>query len=95
VTLLHSGSQDIAEDIRRADIVIAALGQPGFVTADMVKPGAAVVGVGISYGADGSMISDVAADVTEVAGWVTPPQGSVGALTRAMLLRNLLQIAAA
>lgn len=95
VTLLHSGSRDIAEDIRRADIVIAALGQPGFVTADMVKPGAAVVGVGISYGADGSMVSDVAADVAEVAGWVTPPQGSVGALTRAMLLRNLLQIAAA
>lgn len=95
VTLLHSGSRDIAEDVRRADIVIAALGQPGFVTADMVKPGAAVVGVGISYGTDGSMISDVAADVADVAGWVTPPQGSVGALTRAMLLRNLLQIAAA
>ena len=95
VTLLHSGSRDIAEDVRRADIVIAALGQPGFVTADMVKPGAAVVGVGISYGTDGSMISDVGADVAEVAGWVTPPQGSVGALTRAMLLRNLLQIAAA
>ena len=95
VTLLHSGSRDIAEDVRRADIVIAALGQPGFVTADMVKPGAAVVGVGISYGTDGSMVSDVAADVAEVAGWVTPPQGSVGALTRAMLLRNLLQIAAA
>nr|WP_249406443.1 tetrahydrofolate dehydrogenase/cyclohydrolase catalytic domain-containing protein [Rhizobium sp. CFBP 13726] len=95
VTLLHSGSRDIAEDVRRADIVIAALGQPGFVTADMVKPGAAVVGVGISYGTDGSMISDVAADVAEVAGWVTPPHGSVGALTRAMLLRNLLQIAAA
>lgn len=95
VTLLHSGSRDIAEEVRRADIVIAALGQPGFVTADMVKPGAAVVGVGISYGTDGSMVSDVAADVTDVAGWVTPPQGSVGALTRAMLLRNLLQIAAA
>lgn len=95
VTLLHSGSRDIAEDVRRADIVIAALGQPGFVTAEMVKPGAAVVGVGISYGTDGSMISDVAADVAEVAGWVTPPQGSVGALTRAMLLRNLLHIAAA
>lgn len=94
VTLLHSASQDIETEVKRADVVIAALGVPGFVTGAMVKPGAAVVGVGISYGADGTMVSDVAADVAEVAGWVTPPHGSVGALTRAMLLANLLQIAA-
>lgn len=94
VTLLHGASQDIETELQRADIVIAALGVPGFVTAAMVKPGAAVVGVGISYGVDGTMVSDVAADVADVAGWVTPPHGSVGALTRAMLLANLLQIAA-
>ena len=59
----------------------------------MIRPGAAVVGVGITYGADGQMVSDIAADVAGVAGWVTPPHGSVGALTRAALLQNLLMIA--
>lgn len=93
VTLLHSASRNIAEVTRAADVVVAALGKPGFITADMVRPGAAVVGVGITYGADGSMISDVAADVAGVAGHVTPPHGSVGALTRAALMQNLLQIA--
>ena len=93
VTLLHGASRDLAEVTRRADVVIAAAGQPGLVTAEMIRPGAAVVGVGITYGADGQMVSDIAADVAGVAGWVTPPHGSVGALTRAALLQNLLMIA--
>jgi methylenetetrahydrofolate dehydrogenase (NADP+) / methenyltetrahydrofolate cyclohydrolase len=93
VTMLHARSRDAAEEVLRADIVVAALGAPGFVTADMVRPGAAVVGVGISYDARGAMVSDVSSDVANVAGWVTPPHGSVGPLTRAMLLRNLLEIA--
>jgi methylenetetrahydrofolate dehydrogenase (NADP+) / methenyltetrahydrofolate cyclohydrolase len=93
VTLLHSASRDIAEATRAADVVIAALGRPGFVTADMVRPGAAVVGVGITYGDGCSMVSDVAEDVASVAGHVTPPHGSVGPLTRAALLQNLLEIA--
>ena len=89
VTLLHRQSSDIAEVTRRADIVISAAGQPNLVTADMVKPRAAVVGVGISY-VDGAMVSDISEDVSEIAGWITPLHGSVGAVTRAMLLRNLL-----
>ncbi|KFC67388.1 Bifunctional protein FolD protein [Devosia sp. LC5] len=93
VTLLHSQSRDLAAATRRADIVISAAGIPDLVTAEMVKPGAAVVGVGISYVA-GVMTSDIAAGVAQVAGWITPPHGSVGALTRAMLLRNLLRAAA-
>lgn len=93
VTLLHSGSRDLAATTRRADIIISAAGIPNLIKTDMVKPGAAVIGVGISY-VDGAMISDIAAGVANVAGWITPPHGSVGALTRAMLLKNLLQAAA-
>ncbi|UXN69958.1 bifunctional 5,10-methylenetetrahydrofolate dehydrogenase/5,10-methenyltetrahydrofolate cyclohydrolase [Devosia neptuniae] len=93
VTLLHSGSRDLAATTRRADIIISAAGLPNLIKTDMVKPGAAVIGVGISY-VDGAMISDIAAGVANVAGWITPPHGSVGALTRAMLLKNLLQAAA-
>ena len=93
ITLLHSQSHDLAAATRRADIVISAAGVPDLITPDMVKPGAAVIGVGISY-VDGAMISDIAAGVANVAGWITPPHGSVGALTRAMLLKNLLQAAA-
>ena len=93
VTLLHSRSRDIAAVTRQADVIICAAGQPNLLTAGMVKPGAAVVGVGISY-VEGSMVSDIAPDVAAVAGWITPPHGSVGALTRAMLLANLLLAAA-
>lgn len=94
VTLLHRRSGDIAAQLRAADVIVAACGQPGCITAEMVKPGAAVVGVGITYDAEGNMVSDVAPDVAQVAGWVTPPHGSVGPLTRAMLLANLLRAAA-
>lgn len=91
VTLLHSRSGDLAAT-GRADIVICAAGMPNLITAKMVRPGAAVVGVGISY-VDGAMVSDIAPDVAEIAGWVTPPHGSVGPLTRAALLGNVLRAA--
>ena len=92
VTLAHSASGDLATLTQLADIVISAAGQRDLIRADMLRPGAAVVGVGISYGTDGAMRSDIADDVALVAGWVTPPHGSVGALTRAMLLTNLLDL---
>lgn len=93
VTLLHSKSADIVGHTKRADVVISAAGQPDLVTADMIKPGAAVVGVGISYNANSEAVSDIADDVAGVAGWVTPRHGSVGALTRAKLLSNLIDCA--
>ncbi|MBD9388105.1 bifunctional methylenetetrahydrofolate dehydrogenase/methenyltetrahydrofolate cyclohydrolase [Agrobacterium sp. AGB01] len=93
VTLLHSKSADIASHTKHADVVISATGCPDLVTADMIKPGAAVVGVGISYNANFEAVSDVADDVADVAGWVTPRHGSVGALTRAKLLSNLIDCA--
>lgn len=92
VTLAHSATPDLARLTRQADMVIAAAGQPDLIRAEMIRPGAAVLGVGISY-RDGQMVSDLAADVAGVAGHVTPPHGSVGALTRAMLLRNLITLA--
>lgn len=92
VTLAHSQTPDLHRLTPQADIVIAAAGVRDLITADMVRPGAAVVGVGISYDGD-AMISDIAADIRAVAGWVTPHHGSVGALTRAMLLTNLVKLA--
>jgi len=92
VTLAHSRTPDLASLTRQADVVVSAAGRTDLVTAAMVRPGAAVVGVGITY-LDGQMVSDVADDVAEVARWVTPRHGSVGSLTRAMLLKNLLDIA--
>jgi methylenetetrahydrofolate dehydrogenase (NADP+) / methenyltetrahydrofolate cyclohydrolase len=92
VTVVHSGVPDLAVHVRRADIVVAAAGSPGLVTADMVKPGAAVVGAGTSW--EGRrLLSDVDESVAEVAGWVTPRIGGVGPMTRAMLLRNALRAA--
>ena len=93
VTLAHSATPDLAALTCQADVVIAAAGQPDLIRADMMRPGAAAVGVGISY-AGGQMVSDLAQDVAQVAGHVTPSHGSVGALTRAMLLRNLIDAAA-
>ncbi|UXN73271.1 bifunctional methylenetetrahydrofolate dehydrogenase/methenyltetrahydrofolate cyclohydrolase [Devosia sp. A8/3-2] len=93
ITLLHSHSRNLAATTRRADIIISAAGIPDLITPEMVKPGAAVIGVGISY-VGGTMTSDIASGVANVAGWLTPPHGSVGALTRAMLLKNLLCAAA-
>jgi len=93
VTLCHTGTRDLAAHTRAADIVVAAAGVPGIITGEMVKPGAAVLDVGVSRDAAGKIAGDVAADVTEVAGWVSPNPGGVGPMTRAMLLSNIVEIA--
>ena len=92
VTLCHTGTVDLAAHVRNADIVVAAAGVPGIVTGDMVKPGAAVLDVGVSR-VDGRLAGDVAADVWDVAGWVSPNPGGVGPMTRAMLLANVVAMA--
>ena len=93
VTICHSRSRDLAAVTRSADILIAAIGKPKFVTAEMVKPGATVVDVGINRTAEG-VVGDVDFDaVAEVAGGITPVPGGVGPLTIAMLLRNTLAAA--
>jgi methylenetetrahydrofolate dehydrogenase (NADP+) / methenyltetrahydrofolate cyclohydrolase len=92
VTLCHTGTRDLAAHVRGADIVVAAAGVPGIVTAEMVKPGAAVLDVGVSR-VDGKIAGDVAAGVWDVAGWVSPNPGGVGPMTRAMLLANVVSIA--
>jgi methylenetetrahydrofolate dehydrogenase (NADP+)/methenyltetrahydrofolate cyclohydrolase len=94
VTLCHTGTRDVADHVRRADIVVAAAGVPALVTADMVKPGAAVLDVGVSR-VDGRIAGDVALDVAEVAGYVAPNPGGVGPMTRAMLLSNVVRAAEA
>jgi methylenetetrahydrofolate dehydrogenase (NADP+)/methenyltetrahydrofolate cyclohydrolase len=92
VTLCHTGTRDLAAHTRGADIVVAAAGVPGIVTGAMVKPGAAVLDVGVSR-VDGKIAGDVADDVYDVAGWVSPNPGGVGPMTRAMLLSNVVAIA--
>ena len=92
VTLCHTGTRDLAAEVRRADIVVAAAGVPGLITADMVKPGAAVLDVGVSR-VDGKIAGDVAAEVAEVAGFLAPNPGGVGPMTRAMLLTNVVAAA--
>ncbi|WP_344596597.1 bifunctional methylenetetrahydrofolate dehydrogenase/methenyltetrahydrofolate cyclohydrolase [Actinomadura vinacea] len=94
VTLCHTGTRDLAAHTRAADIIVAAAGVPGLITADMVKPGAAVLDVGVSR-VDGKLAGDVAADVHDVAGWVAPNPGGVGPMTRAMLLSNVVEAAEA
>ncbi|WP_153398555.1 bifunctional methylenetetrahydrofolate dehydrogenase/methenyltetrahydrofolate cyclohydrolase [Ornithinicoccus halotolerans] len=92
VTLCHTGTRDLAAHTRRADIVVSAAGVPDLVTAEMVKPGAAVLDVGVAR-REGKIAGDVAAEVAEVAGWVSPNPGGVGPMTRAMLLRNVVEAA--
>jgi methylenetetrahydrofolate dehydrogenase (NADP+)/methenyltetrahydrofolate cyclohydrolase len=87
VTVVHTGVHDMAALTRTADVIVAAAGVAGLVTSDMVKPGAAVVGAGTSWSGT-KLLSDVADDVADVAGWITPRIGGVGPMTRAMLLRN-------
>jgi methylenetetrahydrofolate dehydrogenase (NADP+)/methenyltetrahydrofolate cyclohydrolase len=94
VTLCHTGTRDLPALTRRADIVVAAVGVPHMVTADMVRPGAAVVDVGVSR-VDGKLTGDVHPDVWEVAGHVSPNPGGVGPLTRAFLLTNVVELAEA
>lgn len=97
VTVCHTGTRDLAGTVRRADIVIAAAGVPGLVTADMIKPGAAVLDVGITrvVGPDGKgrYTGDVAPEVREVAGHLAPMPGGIGPMTRAMLLANVVEAA--
>jgi len=95
VTLCHTGTRDLAAEVRRADIVIAAAGVPGIITADMVKPGAALLDVGVSRNDDGAIVGDLAPDVWDVAGWVAPNPGGVGPMTRAMLLSNVVDFSEA
>lgn len=97
VTLCHTGTKDLAGAVRQADIVIAAAGVPSIITADMVKPGAAVLDVGVSRvaSADGrsAIAGDVDPEVASVAGWVSPNPGGVGPMTRAELLSNIVAAA--
>jgi len=92
VTLCHTGTRDLAAHVRGADIVVAAAGSPGLITGSMVKPGAAVLDVGVSR-VEGKIAGDLAPDVAEVAGFVAPNPGGVGPMTRAMLLRNVVEAA--
>ena len=96
VTLTHTGTRDVARHLREADVIVAAAGVPRFVTADMVKPGAIVLDVGVSRIADGDrtrLVGDVDPGVAEVAGWLSPNPGGVGPMTRAMLLANVVDAA--
>ncbi len=92
VTLCHTGTRDLAEHVRQADIVVAAAGVPSIIMGDMVKPGAAVLDVGVSR-VDGKIAGDVDASVRDVAAWISPNPGGVGPMTRAMLLSNIVEIA--
>jgi methylenetetrahydrofolate dehydrogenase (NADP+) / methenyltetrahydrofolate cyclohydrolase len=89
VTLCHTGTVDLTAHTRMADIVIAAAGRPGLITADMIKPGAVCVDVGITRTVDG-LIGDVDGSVSDIASWVAPMPGGVGPMTRAMLLSNVV-----
>lgn len=92
VTLCHTGTRDLAEHVRRADIVVAAVGRAHLVTAEMIKPGAVCIDVGVTR-VDGKPVGDLAPDVWEKASLVTPNPGGVGPMTRAMLLANVVDMA--
>jgi len=98
VTLCHTGTRDLARHTRAADVVVAAAGKPGLLTADMIRPGAVVVDVGItrvvpSDGGRARLVGDVAPEVSEVAAFLAPMPGGVGPMTRAMLLTNVVELA--
>ena len=98
VDICHTGTADLADHVRRADIVISAAGSPGIITADMVAPGAVVLDVGVSRVVDpatgkGRIAGDVADGVDEVASWLSPNPGGVGPMTRALLLANVVETA--
>ena len=92
VTICHTKTRDLAALVRQGDIVVAAAGSAGLITADMVQPGAAVLDAGVSR-VDGKVAGDVAKDVVEVAGWLSPNPGGIGPMTRAMLLTNVVEAA--
>ena len=94
VTVCHSRTVDLAEEAKKADILVVAIGKPEFVTADMVKPGAVVIDVGINRGTDGKLLGDVEfSGVSEVASYITPVPGGVGPMTITTLLKNTLNAA--
>lgn len=94
VTICHSATQDLAAFTRQADVVVAAVGKRNVLTADMVKPGAVIIDVGMNRNDEGKLCGDVDFEgVREVAGWITPVPGGVGPMTRAMLLVNTLEAA--
>lgn len=94
VTICHSKTRDLAEKTKKADIIVAAVGKPKFITADMVKPGAVVIDVGINRIAPKTLVGDVDFDEAEkIAGAITPVPGGVGPMTIAMLMRNTLKAA--
>jgi methylenetetrahydrofolate dehydrogenase (NADP+) / methenyltetrahydrofolate cyclohydrolase len=89
VTLTHTGTKDLLRHTKNADIIVAAIGQAHFLKADMIKPGAVVIDVGISR-TDTGLLGDVDPSVMEVASWVAPMPGGVGPMTRAMLIKNVV-----
>lgn len=92
VTVAHTGTEDISIHTKQADILIAAAGSPHMIKADMVKPGSAVVAAGVSFEGK-KLLSDVADEVDQVAGWLSPRIGGVGPMTRAFLMANTVQAA--
>jgi methylenetetrahydrofolate dehydrogenase (NADP+) / methenyltetrahydrofolate cyclohydrolase len=94
VSVVHTGVPDLARYTLDADVLVAAAGSPGLITADMVRPGAVVVAAGVTFQGR-KVLSDVADDVAEVASWLSPRMGGVGPMTRAMLLRNCVDAAEA
>jgi methylenetetrahydrofolate dehydrogenase (NADP+) / methenyltetrahydrofolate cyclohydrolase len=92
VTLCHTGTKDLASELKRADIIVAAAGVPGIVSAENVKPGAAVLDVGITR-TDTGLVGDVAPNVADVAAFIAPMPGGVGPMTRAMLITNVVESA--
>ncbi|MGA1576409.1 MAG: bifunctional methylenetetrahydrofolate dehydrogenase/methenyltetrahydrofolate cyclohydrolase FolD [Burkholderiaceae bacterium] len=93
VTICHSGTPNLATQTRQADVLVAAVGRAGLITQDMVQPGAVVLDVGINRNAQGKLCGDVAPEVAQVAGYLSPVPGGVGPMTIAMLLHNTVQAA--
>jgi methylenetetrahydrofolate dehydrogenase (NADP+)/methenyltetrahydrofolate cyclohydrolase len=94
VTICHSRTRDLAEHVRRADVVIAAIGRARMIDGSMIKPGAVVIDVGMNRDEAGRLCGDVDFDsAAKVAGWITPVPGGVGPMTRAMLLVNTIEAA--
>lgn len=93
VTLCHTGTRDLAAQLRQADVIVAAAGVPHLVKPEDVRPGAAVLDVGVSRDENGKIVGDVHPGVAEVAGWISPNPGGVGPMTRAMLLANVVEAA--
>lgn len=93
VTLCHTGTRDLSAQLRQADVIVAAAGVPHLVKPQDVRPGAAVLDVGVSRDENGKIVGDVHPGVAEVAGWISPNPGGVGPMTRAMLLANVVEAA--